>query len=172
MRHDDNFPVTARGSFGFQPKRRIRVSSPQVGGAQLPIARQSSDVPKVIHALFCHKATHHWVAIKRKIGPQRCTEKRHVADVDARVLQNVDIGAGRFLSQFAEQLRYRLPVEFVIPENVDHGLCRNCSTDPFQSVVADTHIAGQYDYVRFDRRHAERRELEMKVADDVEAHRV
>jgi hypothetical protein len=71
---------------------------------------------------------------------------------------------------FGNELRNFLPVELVISQNVDYQTIWNGLQNLFDSVLARVNVTGEHEHVSVRLVRLERRELQVEIAQDMDAH--
>ena len=172
MRHD-NDPL-ARGLVGLlgDPTDRFRVKAARISRAEPPKGWRHADTLEIRHGRHRGDLGKDDVTVQLEIGPERCAEKENGTNADLIVLQNVNIRAFGKLFKLLSELRNFLAVKLVVAEDINDRLVGKRLANPFDSVLTGVNIACEDDHIRIHLRWFKWRELQVKVAQDVQAHMV
>ena len=170
MSYHDDLPASCLARLLTQPFQRLRVDPSRISRMKAPVGRRYANPSKIRHTGLRGHFSEDRVAIQTEIRPQRCSEKRHIPNLNAVVFQNMHVRPLGNFFDIGNELRNFLPVEFVVSQNVDYRPIRNGLKNPFDSVPARVNVAGEHDHVGVRLVQLEGRELQVEIAQDVDTH--
>ena len=170
MRDDDNFSTLKNEQLVFKPLQRLRMKLARVGRFQSLIVRQSANPPVINHSGLGDDFRNNRVSIQSEIGPKGGAQEDHVADIEALVLQHMDVGAAGHRSEFGEELLQLLAVKLVIAQHVNDRQLSECLESPLHPIAASVDVTGKNYGVRCHIGRRERREFHVQITEDVQAH--
>jgi len=170
MSYHDDLPASCLARLLSQPFQRLRVNPSRIARTKAPVGRRYANPSKIRHTGLRGHFSEDRVAIQTEIRPKRCSEKRHIPDLNAVVFQNMHVRALGNFFDIGNELWNFLPVELVVSQNVDYWPVGKGFENPFDSVLACVNVAGEHDHVSVRLVRLERRELQVEVAQDVDTH--
>ena len=170
MSDDHDLPASCLLNLLGHPLQRMPVNPSRVARAETPVGWHHANPPKIRHSSLRRHLRENWIAIQTEIRPKRCSDKHHILDLDTVIFQNMDVRALSNFLDLGNELRNFLSVELVVSQNIDYRPIRKSLENPFDSIPAGVDITSEHNHVGVHIVRPERRELQMDIAEDVDAH--
>ena len=135
----------------FQPSDGLLMNSYGVTRAKNAIFRAEPNDSIVIHHVFRRLHGGFRLASQRKICPEGAAKKREASKLNGLIFEQLDVTAPGLIFQPLRQFRKCVPVKFVIPKHINHGLVTKMAFGPFQSLASEVDVPRKHHNVRLGR---------------------